>query len=109
MAWDGISFAAADNVKIAVGMAGGVNQVPALVAKAKGFFNEEGLDVDVRALPRGSVAVEGLGNGSLQFAETANATFLAAVSKGVPLFSVGISSRGYTGKLLVANKNAGLK
>ncbi|HTK84653.1 MAG TPA: ABC transporter substrate-binding protein [Patescibacteria group bacterium] len=108
-AWDGASPTAAEGIKIAVGMAGGVNQVPALVAKAKGFFKEEGLDVDVRALPRGSVAVEGLGNGSLQFAETANATFFAAVAKGVPLYSVGISSRGYTGKLLVANKNAGLK
>ena len=108
-AWDGASPTAAEDIKVAVGMAGGVNQVPALVAKAKGYFKEEGLDVDVRALPRGSVAVEGLGNGSLQFAETANATFFAAVAKGVPLFSVGISSRGYTGKLLVANKNAGLK
>src|SRR5690349_15278285 len=108
-AWDSASPTAAEEIKVAVGMAGGVNQVPALVAKAKGFFKEEGLDVDVRALPRGSVAVEGLGNGSLQFAETANATFFAAVAKGVPLFSVGISSRGYTGKLLVANKNAGLK
>jgi aliphatic sulfonates family ABC transporter substrate-binding protein len=108
-AWDGISPAAAEDIKVAVGMAGGVNQVPSLVAKAKGFFKEEGLDVDVRALPRGSIAVEGVTNGSLQFAETANATYFQAVAKGVPLISIGISSRGYTGKLLVANRNAGMK
>lgn len=107
--WEGAAPAVAQETKIAVGMAGGVNQVPALVAKAKGFFKEEGLDVDVKALARGNLAVEGLSNGSLQFAETANATFFAAVAKGVPLFSVGISSRGYTGKLLVSNANAGMK
>ncbi len=109
MAWDGATPAAADDLKVAVGMAGGVNQVPSLVAKAKGFFKEEGLDVDVRALPRGSIAIDAVSNGSLQFAEAANAAYFQAVAKGIPLISVGVSSRGYTGKLLVASRNANLK
>ena len=96
----------ADDIKVAIGMAGGVNQVPSLVAKAKGFFKEEGLDVDVKALPRGSIAIDALQNGSLQFAEAANAAFFHAVDKGVPLVAFGVGSRGYTGKLLVANRNA---
>jgi NitT/TauT family transport system substrate-binding protein len=107
-AWDGAA-AQAEDIKVAVGMAGGVNQVPSLVAKAKGFFKEEGLDVDVRALPRGSVAIDAVSNGSLQFAETANASFFQAVAKGVPLIAIGVGSRGYTGKLLVANRNDGMK
>lgn len=107
--WTGLVPAAAEDIKVAVGMAGGVNQVPSLVAKAKGFFKEEGLDVDVRALPRGSIAIDAVSNGSLQFAEAANAAYFEAVAKGVPLVSIGVSSRGYTGKLLVANRNAGMK
>ncbi len=109
VAWDGSSRATAEDIKVAVGMAGGVNQVPSLVAKAKGFFKEEGLEVDVRALPRGSIAIDAVSNGSLQFAEAANAAYFQAVAKGVPLVSIGVSSRGYTGKLLVANKNASMK
>ncbi len=109
MAWDATSPCAAEDVKVAIGMAGGVNQVPSLVAKAKGFFKEEGLDVDVRALPRGSIAIDAVSNGSLQFAEAANAAFYHAVDKGVPLVSIGVGSRGYTGKLLVANRNANMK
>jgi ABC-type nitrate/sulfonate/bicarbonate transport system substrate-binding protein len=109
VAWDGASPTVAADIKVAIGMAGGVNQVPSLVAKAKGFFKEEGLDVDVRALPRGSIAIDAVSNGSLQFAEAANAAYFQAVAKGVPLISVGVSSRGYTGKLLVANRNAGMK
>jgi NitT/TauT family transport system substrate-binding protein len=109
MAWDAASPSSAEDIKVAIGMAGGVNQVPSLVAKAKGFFKEEGLDVDVRALPRGAIAIDAVSNGSLQFAEAANAAFFHAVDKGVPLVSIGVSSRGYTGKLLVANRNAGMK
>jgi aliphatic sulfonates family ABC transporter substrate-binding protein len=109
MAWDGAAPAAAQDIKVAIGMAGGVNQVASLVAKAKGFFKEEGLDVDVRALPRGAIAIDAVSNGSLQFAEAANAAFFHAVAKGVPLVSIGVSSRGYTGKLLVANRDAGMK
>ncbi|HEU5018166.1 MAG TPA: ABC transporter substrate-binding protein [Pseudolabrys sp.] len=109
MTWDAASPCAAAEVKVAIGMAGGVNQVTSLVAKAKGFFKQEGLDVDVRALPRGSVAIDALTNGSLQFAETANATFFHAVDKGVPLVAIGVGSRGYTGKLLVASRDAKMK
>jgi NitT/TauT family transport system substrate-binding protein len=60
-------------------------------------------------LPRGAIAIDAVSNGSLQFAEAANAAFFHAVDKGVPLVSIGVSSRGYTGKLLVANRNAGMK
>jgi len=107
--WDSVTPSFAADVKISIGMAGGINQVPSLVAKAKGFFAAQGLDVDVRALPRGSIAIDAVSNGSMQFAEAANAAFFDAVAKGVPLMAIGVGSRGYTGKLLVANRDADVK
>ena len=105
----GIGPAAAENFKIAIGMSGGINQVPSLIALEKGFFKEQGLDVELKPLSRGAQAIEGVSGGSLQFSESAHAPFLSAVAKGVPLVSVGIAARGFYGKLLAANRNANLK
>lgn len=95
--------------KIAIGMSAGINQVPSLVAQAKGYFKEQGLEVELRPLARGAVAIEGVSSGSLQFAESAHAPFLAATAKGVPLIAVGIAARGFYGKLVAAPKHANLK
>jgi len=95
--------------KITIGMASGINQLPSLVAHAKGFFKEQGLDVENKPVARGAVALGGVGSGSLQFAESAHVPFMAAVSKGVPLVSVGIATRGFFGKMVAAPKNASLK
>jgi len=45
----------------------------------------------------------------VQFAESSHTAFFSAVSKGLPLHGVGIVSRGYFGRLIAANKHAGLK
>jgi ABC-type nitrate/sulfonate/bicarbonate transport system substrate-binding protein len=95
--------------KVAIGMSGGINMVPSLVAQAKGYFKEEGLDVTLKPLARGSVAIEGVAGGSLQFSESAHAPFMAAVSRGVPLVAVGIAARGFYGKLVAVPKHANLK
>jgi aliphatic sulfonates family ABC transporter substrate-binding protein len=95
--------------KIAIGMSSGINQVPSLVAQAKGYFKEEGLEVDLKPLARGAVAIEGVSGGSLQFAESAHAPFLASTAKGVPLIAVGVAARGFLGKLVAAPKHANLK
>jgi len=94
---------------ITVGMASGVNQVTALVASEKGFFKDEGLDVVVKPVERGNLAVEALVAGSMQFAEVADATFLAAVDKGIPLVALGAASRGFTGKIVAAPGLADVK
>lgn len=94
--------------KIAIGMSGGINQVPSLVAQAKGYFKEQGLEVDLKPLARGAVAIEGVSGGSLQFAESAHAPFLASTAKGVPLIAVGVAARGFLGKLVAAPKHANL-
>jgi ABC-type nitrate/sulfonate/bicarbonate transport system substrate-binding protein len=95
--------------KIVIGMASGINQLPSLVAHAKGFFKEQGLDVENKPVARGAVALGAVASGSLQFAESAHVPFMAAVSKGIPLVSVGIATRGFFGKMVASPKNAGLK
>ena len=101
--------AGAADVKVSIGMSAGINQVPSLVAQAKGFFKQQGIDIELRPLARGALAIEGVSGGSLQFAESAHVPFMAAVSKGVPLIAVGVAARGFYGKLVAAPKNANLK
>lgn len=95
--------------KVTISMASGVNQVPSLVAKAKGYFKDEGLDVELKPVGRGQIALEALAAGSIEFAESSHTAFFAAVDKGVPLMGVGVAARGYYGKLIAANRNANLK
>ena len=105
----GSASAASAADKVAIGMSAGINQVPSLVAQAKDYFKEQGLDVELKPVARGAVAIEGVSGGSLQFAESAHVPFMAAVAKGVPLIAVGIAARGYYGKLVAVPKNANLK
>ncbi|MGQ9364972.1 ABC transporter substrate-binding protein [Azospirillum sp. ST 5-10] len=100
--------AAAQGEKVAISMASGVNFVSSLVGREKGFFAKEGVDVTLKPVPRGSIAVEALVGGSVQIAEVAHVTFFAGASKGLPLVSVGVGSRGFTGKMVASNANAGL-
>jgi aliphatic sulfonates family ABC transporter substrate-binding protein len=95
--------------KLIMGRTFGISQLPGLIAEKKGFFKEQGLDVEYKQVPRGNVALQAMASGSVQFAESAHAPFLAAVSKGVPLVAVGVASRGFLGKLVAAPKNANLK
>jgi NitT/TauT family transport system substrate-binding protein len=94
---------------VAIGMAAGVNQVPSLVASDQGFFKEEGIDIDLKPVPRGQVAIEAVASGSIQFAESSHTSFIAAVNKGIPLVGVGVAARGYYGKFIASNENADLK
>jgi len=95
--------------KLMMGRTMGISQLPGLVAEKKGFFKEQGLDVEYKSVPRGNVALGAMASGTLMFAESANAPFLAATSKGVPLIAVGVASRGFMGKLVAAPKNGNLK
>ena len=94
---------------VAIGMAAGVNQVPSLVAQDQGFFKEEGIDIDLKPVPRGQVAIEAVASGSIQFAESSHTSFIAAVNKGIPLVGVGVAARGYYGKFIASNENSELK
>lgn len=89
--------------KVTVGMASGVNQVPSLVAAQQGFFKEEGLDVEIKPVVRGNLAVEAIVAGSMQFAEVSDVVLFSAINKGIPLVAIGAGSRGFTGKMVGAS------
>lgn len=95
--------------KVTIAMSSGVNQVPTLVAEAQGYFKGEGLDVELKPVGRGSVAIEAVSGGSVQFAESAHTTFFSAIDKGLPLVGVAVAARGYYGKLIASPANADLK
>jgi len=95
--------------KITVGMASGVNQVPSLVAAQEGFFKEEGLDVELKPVVRGNLAVEAIVAGSMQFAEVSDVVLFSAIDKGIPLVAIGAGSRGFTGKMVGASSLGAVK
>jgi aliphatic sulfonates family ABC transporter substrate-binding protein len=95
--------------KITLGRTFGVSQLPGLIAETKGFFKEQGLDVEYKAVARGNIALGAMASGTLQFAESAHAPFLAAVSRDAPFVGVGIACRGFQGNLVGSNANAKLK
>lgn len=98
----------AQDTEVSIGMPSGVNFAVALIAQEKGFFAEEGIDIDLKPLPRGSLAIEAIAGGSLDFAEAAHTAFFAAASAGIPLVAVGVGSRGFTGKMIAAPQHEGL-
>lgn len=96
------STASSAQQRVTVGMASGVNEVTSLVAQEKGFFKEEGLDVDRRPVARGNLAVQAIAANSMQFAEVSDVVFFSAVTQGIPLVALGAASRGFTGKMVAA-------
>lgn len=86
--------------KIVVGMATGVNMVSSLVAEHQGYFEDEGINVELMPVVRGNLAIEAIVAGSMQFAEVSDAAFFQAVDQEVPLVALGAASRGFTGKLI---------
>jgi NitT/TauT family transport system substrate-binding protein len=72
-----------ERTKITVGTLPIVDTVSLAIAQQKGYFKEEGLDVELKALPGGAAAVPGLSNGELQFAFGNYVSFFTAQAKGV--------------------------
>jgi NitT/TauT family transport system substrate-binding protein len=72
-----------ERAKVTVGTLPVVDTVPLAIAQQKGYFKEEGLEVEVKSLPGGAAAVPGLANGELQFAFGNYVSFFAAQAKGV--------------------------
>lgn len=97
----GATVAAAQE-SVTVGMANSVNQIPSLVAEAQGFFKDEGVEVTLQPVSRGTIAIEAVVAGSMQFAEVSTVAMLAAVDNGIDLVTIGAGSRGFTGKMVGA-------
>jgi len=95
--------------KLMLGNTLGTSDLTGMVAVLKGYFKDQGLDVEYKGVPRGAIALGAVAGGQLQFAESAHVPFMVAASKGVPLVSVGVAGRGFLGKMVAATKDAGLK
>lgn len=96
-------------MKLTMGHTFGTTQLASLVANKLGYFKQAGLDVTFKNVSRGNVALGAMATGNLQFAESAHAPFLAAVSRGVPFVAVGVVTRGFQGKMVAARKYENLK
>lgn len=95
--------------RVVMGTAAAVTAVISQVGITQGLFKENGLDADLKRLPGGNDTIQGLLGGALEFAESSNAQFLAAVAKGLPVVGIALHSYGYLGKLIAAPRNASLK
>ncbi|MYZ48317.1 ABC transporter substrate-binding protein [Propylenella binzhouense] len=75
---------------------------------AKGFFKDEGLNVEVRGFQRGADALNGLIAGQVDFAEAAVEPTVSAAAQGAEIVAIAQHSWGSLGKMVASNANAGL-
>jgi NitT/TauT family transport system substrate-binding protein len=84
-----VSEPQAAKTKVAVWVVAANNSAPIFVAKDKGFFEQEGLDVQVSLAPSGPKVIELLHLGEIQFGGGAAAVpILRAIDKGLKLVMV---------------------
>jgi len=95
--------------KVVFGEQAAMTAVVSSVGLAKGFFKDEGIDLQRVFTTRGNEAIEAALAGKMDFSYAANSTFLAAASKGAPLVAVGLLSHGYSGFLVASNANANVR
>jgi ABC-type nitrate/sulfonate/bicarbonate transport system substrate-binding protein len=74
------------------------------VAKAKGYFAQEGIKVTEDLLDGSSTAFAALQSGSVNFVTASSTALLSAKAKGVPLEAVASMDYGVSLQLLVADK-----
>ena len=67
--------------------------IPIYVAKAKGYYESAGLDVDIQPGRGSTFAAMTVGAGKEEFGVSDAASVLAARAKGVPVIAVGNCSR----------------
>ncbi|CEP66804.1 SsuA/THI5-like [Moorella glycerini] len=72
-----------------------------IVGLEKGFFAEEGLNVNAMPLSSGGMTVSGLIGKSADFAVGSFARFLDAVNKDLPIIAVGVTTKGFQGYVIV--------
>lgn len=77
--------AGADLEKITVGVIPIVDTAPIWLGKAKGFFEEEGLDLDIQTATGGSAIVPGVQSGSYDFAFSNLISPMVANDKGLDM------------------------
>jgi NitT/TauT family transport system substrate-binding protein len=82
------------------------------IAQDQGFFDDEGLQVEIQKMDNAAAVVPAVMNGQLQVGTTANVPFLTAKAKGVPITAIsngantsGESYTDYSGVFVPANSD----
>lgn len=86
--------------KMTVGLIPVADYAPVTYALEKGYFEAEGLDIEIQSLQGGAAAVPGLLSGDLQVSVTNWVSFVQAVTKNTPIraFAPGaVATPGYSG------------
>jgi NitT/TauT family transport system substrate-binding protein len=99
--------AAADKVSVRLSYTPFAAHIPVYVAKAKGYYDADGLDVDILS-GRGSVfAATTVGAGKEEFGISDAASVLVARAKGVPVIAIGNLQQD-NGVALIATEKSGI-
>ena len=84
------SAEAADKVKLRLDWVFGAEHAPIFLAKAKGFFAQEGIDVELLPGEGSSVTVKLVGNGDADFGYASADQALIAAARGLPVVSTAV-------------------
>jgi NitT/TauT family transport system substrate-binding protein len=77
---------------------------PLWIASKMGFFDKQGLDVDLVVIRASDVGIQALAGGSLEIAGSASDAPIAAVEKGLDLVIIGGIINGLTQSIMAAKK-----
>lgn len=77
---------------------------PLWVASKKGFFEREGLDVELVVIRASDVGIQALAGGSLEIAGSASDAPIAAIEKGLDLVIIGGIINGLSQSIMAAKK-----
>src|SRR5262245_39868669 len=77
---------------------------PLWIASKMGFFDKQGLDVDLVIIRASDVGIQALAGGSLEIAGSASDAPIAAIEKGLDLVIVGGIINGLTQSVMAAKK-----
>jgi len=77
---------------------------PLWIASRMGFFERQGLDVDLVVIRASDVGIQALAGGSLEIAGSASDAPIAAIEKGLDLVIVGGIINGLTQSIMAAKK-----
>jgi len=77
---------------------------PLWIASRMGFFERQGLDVDLVVIRASDVGIQALAGGSLEIAGSASDAPIAAIEKGLELVIVGGIINGLTQSIMAAKK-----
>jgi ABC-type nitrate/sulfonate/bicarbonate transport system substrate-binding protein len=78
------------------------------IAAAKGYFDEEGLDVSIRPLPYGTTGIDDLLAGNADLAISAEVPFVISVMKGNPLTTVASIASISGDNAIIARRDHGI-